>query len=96
MEFHPELVWMRFGGRVLASKHTLPGLRERAALLRGSVPDLDATPPDDIVRYARRDDVLDALVGLAVSADIAAGRGRRLPQGEPPLDAHGLRMEIWY
>lgn len=96
VEFHPELAWQRLGGRVLASKHSRPGLRDRAALLRPFVHDLEATPPDDVLRHARRDDVLDALVGLSVAAAIAAGCGRRLPEREPDVDERGLRMEIWY
>lgn len=42
------------------------------------------------------DDILDAWV-LAVTAwRIDQGGARRLPEGEVPVDARGLRMEIWF
>lgn len=94
MEFHPELAWRRLAGAALTSKRTAAGLAARARLLARSIPgvgDLVRNRP----RPARRDDVLDALVGLVVAADVAAGRGRRTIRDEPPRDARGLRMEIW-
>lgn len=96
LEFHPELAWMRLAGAVLPPKHTAAGLARRQRLLRPAIPSLGARPPEDVRRHARRDDILDALVGLRVAADVVTGRGRRLPPGRPPVDHRGLRMEIWY
>ena len=41
------------------------------------------------------DDFLDACVLAWLAGRIATGEAERLP-AEPPLDAKGLRMEIWY
>jgi predicted RNase H-like nuclease len=101
MEFHPELAWKRLAGRVLLSKHTAAGLVQRLGLLRPHVPNLDEM--DGGARtsgaaHAGLDDVLDALVGLAVAASIRTQRCQayRLPESEPQRDERGLRMEIWY
>lgn len=99
-EFHPELAWRRLAGRTLSSKHTAAGALERLRLLRHLVPaldDLDGVYPET-VGAAGLDDMLDALVGLWVAAGIAAGGkdARRLPEDTPPVDAKGLRMEIWF
>ena len=94
-EFHPELAWRRLAGSALPSKRTHAGVVARARLLSSSLRDVD-----DLVRGrprpARRDDALDALVGLVVAAEAAAGQARRTASAEPPRDARGLRMEVWY
>ena len=99
-EFHPELTWQRLAGTTLPSKHTHDGLNRRMALLRDSVPDLDTiTLPRTGLRRrdVELDDLLDALVGLAVAQAIADGPdiARRIPRDEPERDERGLRMEIW-
>jgi len=100
-EFHPELAWRHLAGHTLASKkHSAAGPLERLRLLRHLVPgldDLDTAYPE-AAGAAALDDVLDALVGLWVAATIAAGGkdARRLPAEPPPVDARGLRMEIWF
>jgi len=97
-ETHPELVFHR-----LNAWSPLPGKKSRAGraarlrlLAAAGLP--DPTPLLD--RYPRRevqpDDILDAAACALAARDILAGRGRRLPDGEPPRDARGLRMEIWY
>lgn len=94
-EVHPEVAWRRLAGSRLPSKKTDAGIAARTRLLSafiGNVDELVRHPP----RHARRDDVLDALVGLVVAADAATGRGRRTCAEEPPCDARGLRMETWY
>ena len=40
------------------------------------------------------DDLLDACACAAAAARIQRGEGRRFPES-PPIDAKGLRMEIW-
>jgi predicted RNase H-like nuclease len=42
------------------------------------------------------DDVIDAYVLAHAARRIQTGQASRLPQGPPPVDARGLRMEIWY
>jgi predicted RNase H-like nuclease len=41
---------------------------------------------------AKRDDVLDACAVALAARDSAES----LPDGEPPRDAHGLPMQIWF
>lgn len=94
MEFHPELAWRRLAGAPLPSKRAAAGLDARARLLARSIPGVGGLVRNR-PRPARRDDVLDALVGVVVAAHVAAGCGRRTARDEPPLDARGLRMEIW-
>jgi predicted RNase H-like nuclease len=94
-EFHPELAWRRLAGTMLPSKRTDAGVAARARLLSASIRNVHAlvlNPP----RPARRDDVLDALIGVLVAADAAAGQAERAPSENPAHDARGLRMEIWY
>lgn len=99
-EFHPELTWARLANQTAASKHGPEGIAQRMALLEGSVPGLDSIViwKKSLGRAAKLDDVLDALVGLAVAEDIRKGANshHRLPAGKPPRDARGLRMEIWF
>jgi predicted RNase H-like nuclease len=99
-EFHPELVWRRLSdtGQALASKHTASGLLERMGLMAEAVPGLYGLAETPVAKRAKLDDVLDALAGLSAAEGFASSppeTSRRLPEGEPPLDARGLRMEIW-
>jgi predicted RNase H-like nuclease len=94
-EVHPELAfWTLNGETPLAHrKKTLAGLDQRRALLEGAgVPAsvTNAAPP----KGAKTDDMLDALAGLVVAREIAAGRGRPYPD-PPELDVHGIPAAIW-
>jgi predicted RNase H-like nuclease len=94
-EVHPELTFLRLnGGRPLPSKHTEQGLAlRRDLLLREGFGKLDIwLSTERIGTGARRDDVLDACA-VAVAARDCAGS---LPANEPPRDAHGLPMQIWF
>ena len=100
VEGHPELAFARLAGAPLAdSKRTAAGRQARRALLEC---ELDR-PLEDLDRFlasTRRrdvavDDALDALVLALVARDLERGRAARLPAGDPPLDARGLRMEVW-
>jgi predicted RNase H-like nuclease len=100
-EFHPELAWARLAGHTLSSKHCAAGIIERLGILRGPVPKLEQLNEWDdstVSGRAEIDDILDALVGLAVAGGIVESprSACRLPVTEPPKDARGLRMEIWY
>ena len=101
-EFHPELAWRRCAGqRSLDSKHTGAGLLRRLSILNQASPNwLGDTSGLTLPKRFKLDDVLDAVIGLAVAQAIVDGSPahcqRRLPPGDPPVDEFGLRMEIWY
>jgi predicted RNase H-like nuclease len=98
MEFHPEVAWKNLAGRVLPSKHGASGILSRMDLIGQHFPDLTELKKVSACAKAAIDDLLDALVGLCVAHCIAEGPdyNRRLPPNEPPRDARGLRMEIWF
>jgi predicted RNase H-like nuclease len=100
-EAHPELAFARLAGAPLRhNKKTTEGRRERVRLLRR----IFASAFQDPVRLRREhgaanvafDDVVDAYVLAHVADRIPRASGARLPASDPPLDARGLRMEIWY
>ena len=100
-EAHPELAFARLAGAPLRhNKKTTEGRRERVRLLWR----IFASAFQDPVRLRREhgaanvafDDVVDAYVLAHVADRIRRGSGARLPASDPPLDARGLRMEIWY
>ncbi|MET0219094.1 MAG: DUF429 domain-containing protein [Tardiphaga sp.] len=94
-EVHPELTFQRLnGGQPVPSKHTEEGLALRRDLLLGEgFGELDIwLSTTRIGTGAKRDDVFDACA-VAVAARDGAGS---LPADEPPRDAHGLPMQIWF
>ena len=98
-EFHPELTWKRLAGFVTASKHGATGLLQRIDVLNKHKSGwLRGLKTAHLPSSVALDDVLDCLVGISV-ADAVAGNADykgRLPEGDPPKDDHGLRMEIWF
>jgi predicted RNase H-like nuclease len=118
-EVHPEVTFAALAGRGQAGHGLVhskrgckrchgrdcPGERERLALLRHYVPDLEprmvqARLLADHRQAGRRgavvgrDDVVDAVACLVTAFRIATGRELTLPAGAPEYDARGLRMEI--
>jgi predicted RNase H-like nuclease len=94
-EVHPELVFQRLNrGRPLPSKKSAAGLSMRQRLLdQAGISKISEWMRHTRVRTgAKPDDVLDAC-SAAIAARDPAGS---LPHGEPPLDAWGLRMQIWF
>jgi len=98
VEIHPELCFAQMqGGRGLEpSKKTDDGRELRAQLLAsqgfsGVANVLRSVPR----RLAAIDDVLDAMAACWTAGRVAAGIAQRLPDGEPPTDSRGLRMEMW-
>lgn len=90
VEAHPELAFAALAGAPLACpKKSREGRRERRVLLEGVMP-VPERPP----RGAAHDDLLDACVLAWTARRVALGRGLRVPEGEPPRDSAGLRMEI--
>jgi predicted RNase H-like nuclease len=78
----------------LPSKHTEQGLALRRHLLMShGFDDLDDWLTARRARTgAKRDDVLDACAVALAARDSAES----LPDREPPRDAHGLPMQIWF
>jgi predicted RNase H-like nuclease len=94
-EVHPELVFLRLNlGRPLPSKKSADGLSLRQRLLRrAGFPDLgEWTTRARLGTGAKPDDVLDACA-VAIAALEPAGR---LPEGAPPVDVCGVKMQIWF
>ncbi|MCC7272800.1 MAG: DUF429 domain-containing protein [Alphaproteobacteria bacterium] len=96
-ESHPELAFMRLAGApVPESKRTPAGeARRRAALERAGIAVAPLLAALDR-RHAAVDDLLDAAALSHTATLMAAGAATRLPAGDPPRDARGLRMEIWF
>ena len=105
-EVHPELVFQRLNEAAsqsstlpasLPSKKTAAGRAARLALLeRAGIPGLPGLLARVPRSGAQPDDLLDAAACALAARDMLAGRARRLPASEPPRDARGLRMEIWF
>jgi predicted RNase H-like nuclease len=101
LEAHPELAFRRLAGHPMRhNKKTSAGRRERVVLLRRSFgkwfPDVTRVRLAHGLRHVAFDDVLDACALALVAAHRLRGQARRVPDGPPPRDAKGLRMEIWY
>ena len=103
-EVHPELSFRAMAGRAMRHpKKTPEGRRERLAALCRALGErrerLEAALRQAVRRHGREgvamDDVLDALAAAWTAERIARGLARRIPP-DPPVDARGLRMEIWY
>jgi predicted RNase H-like nuclease len=95
IEVHPELSFFEMlGGKPMGhGKKTLAGRAERLGALTGSgLLGPGASLP--VVPGAKADDVLDALAACWTARRIHGGQAVRVPS-TPPLDARGLRMEIW-
>lgn len=94
-ETHPEVAFAELSGqRIWWSKKSRDGRAARLDALAMVVPEIER-----ISRVRKRhlhvDDVLDACVSALVAARHRLGLARRVPR-DPPRDARGLRMEIWY
>lgn len=90
VEAHPELAFARMAGAPMRhAKRSREGAVERRAwLARAGVP----VPPRP--RGAAEDDLLDACALAWTARRVALGSALRVPRA-PPVDARGLRMEIW-
>lgn len=100
-EAHPELAFARLAGAPLKhSKKTPEGRRERVRLLRrvyaASFQDPVRMRLAHGLRHLALDDVVDAYVLAHAAHCIRSATAKRVPEAEPPRDARGLRMEIWY
>jgi predicted RNase H-like nuclease len=101
VEAHPELAFLGFAGRpMLHNKRTPGGRRERMWLLRQILGKVCVDPVRVRAEHGLSrvgvDDVLDACALAIVAGRRWRKVAQRLPARPPPLDAKGLRMEIWY
>lgn len=102
VEAHPELAFRTLAGRDsgLAGKATTEGFAQRLRLLAGAIgpamPDLPSERGRIGMTKCALDDLADALVLADVASRAAGGTAFRVPAGDPPRDARGLRMEIWF
>ena len=100
IEAHPELAFRALAVAPVARKATVEGFAQRVALLRSvfgaALPDLAAARRAIGPSLTKLDDLADACVLAFVARRADDGSARRLPDGDPPVDARGLRMEIWF
>ncbi len=101
MEAHPELAFAALAGHPMRhNKKTPNGRRERMVCLRrafgGALRDPLRVRLELGLAAVALDDVLDAYVLAWTANRIRNGHGQRLPAGDPPIDARGLRMEVWF
>lgn len=100
-EAHPELAFSALAGHPMRhNKKTPAGRRERLRCLRAVFGAAFRDPLRVRLELGTRaialDDVIDAYALAHAARRIQTGRASRLPPGPPPVDARGLRMEIWY
>jgi predicted RNase H-like nuclease len=100
-EAHPELAFRALAGHPMRhNKKTPAGRRERLGWLRTVFGAAFSDPLRVRLELGAGkvalDDVIDAYVLAHAARRIQTGQASRLPQGPPPIDARGLRMEIWY
>lgn len=103
-EAHPELAFQRLAGEPLLEPKRTPAGRERRRKLlaearqpglSGALDALDRFLSETRRSEVAEDDALDALVLARTAWLHQRGRARRLP-ADPPRDARGLCMEIWW
>ena len=96
-EVHPELCFAEANGGapMTHAKKTAAGRAERVALLRriGFQAPLRLLGPR-LPKGAKTDDLLDACIAAWTAERVVRGSALVLPL-EPPIDARGLRMELW-
>lgn len=96
-EVHPELCFAQAnaGTPMTHSKKTTAGRTERAKLLGslGFVAPLQLLGTK-LPRGAKSDDLLDACIACWTATRIASNSATVVPAA-PPVDARGLRMELW-
>jgi predicted RNase H-like nuclease len=95
LETHPELVFLRLNdNRPLESKKSQRGISLRRTILKqnGFVEIDDWLDHVRMGTGAKCDDVVDACAA-AIAACSPIGS---VPEGSPPMDMHGLPIQIWF
>lgn len=103
VECHPERAFVELNGglaltepKKVKSQPYGPGLELRRALLIAAGYDPALLRKHELKRaLCGGDDILDAAINSWTAARIASRRAGRVP-ADPPRDARGLRMEIWF
>ena len=100
-EVHPELCFFSADGRkpMTHGKKSRPGRDERLAVLAqlyGGDWEAWWTRVQSMFdrRWVMSDDIVDAHIAAWTAERIYLGAAERVPQ-DPPVDSHGLRMEMW-
>ena len=94
-EVHPELVFLRLNqGKPLPSKKSADGLSLRLKLLQraGFAQIGEWVTRTRLGTGAKQDDIVDACAAAIAARDPAGS----LPEETPPVDAYGLKMQIWF
>jgi len=102
-EIHPELSFHQWnnGAALQDSKDSAPGRQAREVLIEAQWPGARQTVIQQFVQqhvhanWYEPDDVNDAFAALWTAQRIASRIAQRIPIA-PPIDARGLRMEMWY
>ena len=96
-EVHPELCFFVLDGLkpMAERKKSAPGVEERKRLLQRHFHQLDQSLSVFPRSKVGTDDVLDAYAAAWTALRMFRGEAGRVPD-DPPLDAKGLRMEVWY
>lgn len=95
-EVHPELCFFFLNGKrpMTESKKKAGGRAERVSLLRGWCGEMvDKALAERTKLGCKADDITDAFAALWTAERIQRAEGMSIPS-IPPVDAHGLRMEM--
>ncbi len=95
-EIHPELCFYGLTGHPMRhNKRLTEGKAERLGALQGRFSGIERALGVFPRSRVGSDDVLDAYAAAWTALGIAENAARRIPP-RPPIDAKGLRMEMWY
>jgi len=95
-EIHPELCFYGLTGHPMHhNKKSTEGKAERLGALQGQFSGIGRALGVFPRSQVASDDVLDAYAAAWTALRIAESAAKRIPL-RPPIDAKGLRMEMWY
>jgi predicted RNase H-like nuclease len=103
VECHPEGAFWAMNGRrplsepkkVKSQPHPAGLALRHLLLVEAGLDPLFLTTQRFPASEARDDDFLDACACAWTARRVLRGDAHRFPEGEPPIDPRGLRMEIW-
>ncbi len=95
-EIHPEICFYGLTGQPMRhNKKSTEGKAQRLRALQGSFSGIGRALGVFPRSQVASDDVLDAYAAAWTALRIADNAAKRIPP-RPPIDAKGLRMEMWY